>query len=52
LTKVSTPAWTAPSTPEATDAGLVEYLHLVATPDGWQIVNKVWRFADGHGPAR
>jgi Putative lumazine-binding len=28
----------------------VEYLHLVATPDGWQIVNALWRFADGRGP--
>ncbi|HEX5013771.1 MAG TPA: nuclear transport factor 2 family protein [Candidatus Limnocylindrales bacterium] len=28
----------------------VEYLHLVATPDGWQIVNALWRYADGHGP--
>ncbi len=30
----------------------VEYLHLVATPDGWRIVNALWRYADGHGPAR
>jgi hypothetical protein len=30
----------------------VDYLHLVATPDGWRIVNALWRFADGHGPAR
>ena len=28
----------------------VEYLHLVETPDGWQIVNALWRYADGHGP--
>lgn len=30
----------------------VEYLHLVATPEGWRIVNALWRWADGHGPAR
>jgi len=30
----------------------LEYLHLVATPDGWRIVNALWRYADGHGPAR
>lgn len=30
----------------------VEYLHLVSTPDGWKIVNALWRFADGHGPRR
>ena len=30
----------------------VEYIHLVATPDGWRIVNTLWRYADGHGPAR
>jgi hypothetical protein len=30
----------------------VEYLHLVATPDGWRIVNALWRYADGHGPTR
>lgn len=30
----------------------VEYLHLVATPEGWRIVNALWRYADGHGPAR
>jgi len=29
----------------------VEYLHLVATDDGWQIVNALWRYADGRGPA-
>jgi hypothetical protein len=28
----------------------VEYLHLVETPEGWQIVNALWRYADGHGP--
>jgi len=28
----------------------VEYLHLAETPDGWQIVNALWRYADGHGP--
>ena len=31
-------------------ATYVEYLHLVETPDGWQIVNALWRYADGHGP--
>jgi hypothetical protein len=28
----------------------VEYLHLVRTPDGWRIINALWRWADGHGP--
>ena len=28
----------------------VDYLHLIETPDGWRIVNAVWRWADGHGP--
>jgi hypothetical protein len=28
----------------------VDFLHLVRTPDGWQIVNALWRWADGHGP--
>ena len=28
----------------------VEYLHLLETPDGWRIVNTLWRYADGHGP--
>jgi len=28
----------------------VEYLHLVETPDGWRIVNALWRHADGRGP--
>lgn len=27
-----------------------EYLHLVETPDGWKIVNALWRWSDGHGP--
>lgn len=27
-----------------------EYLHLVETPDGWRIVNALWRWSDGHGP--
>ena len=31
-------------------ATYVEYLHLVATPDGWRIINALWRYADGHGP--
>jgi hypothetical protein len=33
-------------------AAYIEYVHLVATPDGWRIVNALWRYADGHGPAR
>jgi putative lumazine-binding protein len=28
----------------------VEYIHLVATPDGWRIVNCLWRYADGRNP--
>jgi hypothetical protein len=28
----------------------VDFLHLVMTPDGWRIVNALWRWADGHGP--
>ena len=28
-----------------------EYLHLVSTPDGWRIINALWRYADGHDPA-
>jgi hypothetical protein len=28
-----------------------EYLHLVETPDGWRIVNTLWRWSDGHGPS-
>ena len=28
----------------------VDYLHLVETPDGWRIINALWRWADGHGP--
>jgi hypothetical protein len=27
-----------------------EYLHLVETPEGWRIVNALWRWSDGHGP--
>ena len=27
-----------------------EYLHLWKTPDGWQIINALWKWADGHGP--
>ena len=27
-----------------------EYLHLVETPDGWRIVNALWRWTDGRGP--
>ena len=29
----------------------VEFVHLVQTPDGWRIVNTLWRWADGHGPS-
>lgn len=29
----------------------VEYLHLVQTADGWRIINALWRYADGRGPA-
>jgi hypothetical protein len=28
----------------------VDYLHLIETPEGWKIINAVWRWADGHGP--
>ena len=28
----------------------VEYIHLVATSDGWRIVNCLWRYADGRNP--
>ena len=28
----------------------VEYLHLLQAPDGWRIVNALWRYADGRGP--
>ena len=28
----------------------VDYVHLIETPDGWRIINAVWRWADGHGP--
>jgi hypothetical protein len=27
-----------------------EYLHVIETPDGWRIVNALWRWSDGHGP--
>lgn len=40
------------ATVAARSADYVEYLHLVATPEGWRIVNALWRYADGHGPAR
>ena len=30
----------------------VDLLHLVETPDGWKILNALWRWADGHGPTR
>lgn len=29
----------------------VEFLHLARTRAGWQIVNALWRFADGYHPA-
>jgi hypothetical protein len=29
----------------------VDFLHLIETPDGWRIVNALWRWSDGHGPA-
>jgi hypothetical protein len=28
----------------------VDLLHLVRTPEGWRIINALWRWADGHGP--
>jgi hypothetical protein len=28
----------------------IEYIHLVATVDGWKILNTIWRWNDGHGP--
>ncbi len=28
-----------------------EYLHLVRVPDGWRILDVLWRYQDGHGPA-
>jgi Putative lumazine-binding len=28
----------------------VDLLHLIETPDGWRIINALWRWADGHGP--
>ena len=28
----------------------VDHLHLIETPDGWRIINALWRWADGHGP--
>jgi hypothetical protein len=34
-----------------TSESYVEYLHLVRVPDGWRIVNALWRWADDHGPA-
>lgn len=29
-----------------------EYLHLVRVPDGWRIINVLWRYQDGHDPSR
>jgi hypothetical protein len=28
----------------------VDLLHLIRTPEGWRIINALWRWADGHGP--
>ena len=28
----------------------VDLLHRIETPDGWRIINALWRWADGHGP--
>ena len=28
----------------------VDLLHMIETPDGWRIVNALWRYTDGHGP--
>jgi hypothetical protein len=28
----------------------VDFLHMIETPDGWKIINALWRWADGHGP--
>ena len=28
----------------------VDFLHLIQTPEGWRIINALWRWADGHGP--
>ena len=28
----------------------VDFLHLIRTPEGWRIINALWRWADGHGP--
>jgi Putative lumazine-binding len=28
----------------------VDYLHMIQTPEGWRIINALWRWADGHGP--
>ena len=29
-----------------------EYLHLVRVPDGWRILNVLWRYQDGRDPRR
>jgi len=29
-----------------------EYLHVVRVPDGWRILDALWRYQDGHGPTR
>jgi hypothetical protein len=28
----------------------VDLLHMIETPDGWRIINALWRYTDGHGP--
>jgi len=28
----------------------VDLLHMIDTPDGWRIINALWRYTDGHGP--
>jgi hypothetical protein len=27
-----------------------EYLQLILTPEGWRIINALWRYSDGHVP--
>jgi hypothetical protein len=49
MTDISTEAWSAPAPPDATTDDLAG---VRATPEGWRIVTALWRYADGHGPAR